>query len=219
MKFSNETINILRNFQTINQAIVLNKGNVIKTISPTETIFARAEVVEKFPKDVGIYDLSRFLGILSLDKESDIKFNENFILIKQGSSQIKYSYGEQSLIKVPPSDNVKLPTKDVVFNLSSETLEAVMKAMSILGFSEIAITGEDGKLMLQTLSVKNDNSDIYSTELGETNSNFIAIIEAEKLKLLPGNYEVSITKQGLAHFVGDGIEYGIAINARSKFDE
>jgi hypothetical protein len=38
MKLSENTINILKNFSTINKAIEIKPGNVISTISPSKTV-------------------------------------------------------------------------------------------------------------------------------------------------------------------------------------
>ena len=42
--------------------------------------------------------MKKFLGILSLNPECDIDFQENYMLIKFGRSKIKYSYSEISTI-------------------------------------------------------------------------------------------------------------------------
>ena len=44
MKISTNTVNVLKNFAKINPSIVVQEGNVLKTISPSKTIMARANV-------------------------------------------------------------------------------------------------------------------------------------------------------------------------------
>ena len=217
MKLHSETLNTLQNFQSINPSIVINEGNVIKTISPAQTIFSKASVPDNFPQTFGIYDLSKFLGIISLYKDPELDFEETHLTIKQERSKTKYTYCAQDLIVTPPDKEIKLPSVDVQFELKHDVLQGVMKAMSILGFSEISITGENGVLLLETLSSRNDSSDVYSTEIGETSKNFSVIIEADKLKLLPGNYDVSVTSEGMAYFKGENVEYWIAISTNSSF--
>lgn len=214
MKLSQQTISILQNFQTLNPSIVLTPGNVIKTM--TKTTVAKATVSDSFPMKVGIYDLSKFLGILSLDKESDIEFNEKYMIIKQGRSKVKYSYCETSLILHPEKD-VKAFDVYVKFDLTPDTLQGVTKAMAILGFSEIEIRGEDGRLFISAVNTKNTASDVFSTEIGEVDKEFSAIIEAEKLKLIPATYTVTLGNEGLSHFKSDSVEYWIALSAKSNF--
>ena len=66
MKLSTNTIQVLKNFASINQNLVINEGNEIKTMSAMKNIVAKAEVEETFPKQVAIYDLNEFLASLSL---------------------------------------------------------------------------------------------------------------------------------------------------------
>jgi hypothetical protein len=219
MKLSDETISVLQNFQTINPSIVISSGNVIRTISVPETIFAKATLQDSFPKRFGIYDLSKFLGILSLNKNSEVEFHEHYMTISQDRSRIRYSYCNPELIKSPDEQkDIALPSVDVTFELKNEVLKEVTKAMSVLGFNEICFRGADGILSVQTFSSKNDNSDVYSHDIGETSKTFSVILEADKLKTLPCNYTVSITKMGLAHFYSPFVEYGVGISTRSSFD-
>jgi len=218
MKLSPQTITILQNFQTINSSIVIKEGNVLKTIAPTESMFAKATVSDDFPRTFGIFELSKFLGILSLNKASELEFKDDHVVIKQGKSKVKYGYCDPSLIVVPPDKDIKLGTPEVMFELSPEVIQSVMKAMQILGFSELEIKGEDGNLSLGTVNTKNSGSNIYSTDIGETSKTFSAIIEADKLKLIPSVYTVSISSRGLAHFKCNEVEYWIALSTKSKFE-
>ena len=65
MKLSKETIEVLKNFSGINQSIVVKEGNKLKTVNSLKNILAHATVEEDFPKEFAIYDLTRFLGLIS----------------------------------------------------------------------------------------------------------------------------------------------------------
>ena len=62
MKLSDRTINLLKNFATINQSILFKQGKSLRTISVMKNILAEATIEEELPKDFGIYDLSQFLN-------------------------------------------------------------------------------------------------------------------------------------------------------------
>jgi len=218
MKLANETITVLQNFQSINPSIVISSGNVVRTISETETIFAKAVVADNFPIKFGIYDLSKFLGILSLNKNSEIQFEPNHMVITQDRSKVRYTYCNVELIKTPPEDKeIVLPSIDVCFELKADVLKEVLKAMAILGFNEICFSGSDGVLSVQAINTKNESSDLFSTEIGTTDSQFSVVIEADKLKMIPADYTVSITKQGIAHFRSSTVEYWVGISTKSQF--
>ena len=48
MKLSTNTIQVLKNFASINQNLVINEGNEIKTMSAMKNIVAKATVEETF---------------------------------------------------------------------------------------------------------------------------------------------------------------------------
>ena len=66
MQLSNETINVLKNFATVNPNVVIKPGQKLKTISEAKTILASAQIVEDFPVEFGIYDLNEFLSVYNL---------------------------------------------------------------------------------------------------------------------------------------------------------
>lgn len=218
MKLSAETMSILQNFQSINPSIVINSNNILRTISPSETIFAKAIVPDTFPRKLGIYDLSKFLAILSLNKNSDVEFLDSHMVITQERSKVRYTYCNTDLIKTPPDDKeIVLPSVDVCFELKSDVLKEVLKAMSILGFNEICFNGDSSILSVQAINTKNESSDLFSTEIGTTDKSFSVVIESDKLKMIPGDYTVSITKDGIAHFRSEIVEYWVAISTKSVF--
>ena len=49
MNLSNESVNILKNFSTINPSVWVNEGNTLRTVSPAKTIMASAVVDDDFP--------------------------------------------------------------------------------------------------------------------------------------------------------------------------
>ena len=57
-----QTVEVLKNFCTINKSIVIKPGNTISTLSINKNILAIAEVEEQFDSQISIYDLGQFLG-------------------------------------------------------------------------------------------------------------------------------------------------------------
>ena len=103
MKLSNKTLEVLKNFSNNNQNILIEEGNVIRTISTMKNILGSATIAESFPKEFGIYDLNEFLGVLSLTKDSEIELdNESYLTINSGKIKIKYFFSDPSIIVAPP---------------------------------------------------------------------------------------------------------------------
>lgn len=220
MKLDSRTVAILQNYQSINPMILINAGNELRTISKSGTVLAKAKVENEFPVSFALHDLSRFLSVYSLFKDSDIEFEDNYLTIKSGRSVLKYVYCNPELVIAPPKKELQLPTFDIEFELKAEVFNSVMKAMQVLGYNEIAIIGDGEKLSVAAVCLKNKTSDVYSVDIGETDKNFNIIIEAEKLKILPMDYKVKLTtsKKGMAYLKNDLIEYWIAIHTSSKID-
>ena len=84
MKLSEQTVNILKNFSTINQNILVKEGTQLRTMSTMKNILAEANVTEMFPRDFGIYDLNEFLGVLTLVKDAELKFDNDSDLTVNG---------------------------------------------------------------------------------------------------------------------------------------
>ena len=223
MILSKETITVLQNFQQINPSIVLRPGNEIATQSVSEAIAARASVPDTFPRTIPIYDLSKFLGILSLDKEhdSEIEFLENKLIIKQGSSIVHYAYAhEDQIISPPVGKSIKVRDPTVSFVMTQPVWARLAQAMRVMGFSEFAFVGENDELSIQALSTMSSESDTYSTTIGETDKTFKAVIEAHNMRIISGDYNVSICgDKGFVHFHGELAEYFIGLSTKSDFGE
>lgn len=217
MKLDSNTITILQNFQTINQSIVINPGSVIRTISPSGSVYASATVSDVFEKMFAIYDLSKFLGILSLHKQSDIEFFDDHMIIDQDNYKVKYTYCSPELIVTPPDKQIVMPDSDLSFDLKSDIIQGIIKRMMIFGFSEIGFIGDGENLSIAAINTKNQSSDTSMSVVGNTSLTFKCIIEAEKLKLIPADYKVTISTQGLVHFHSDIVDYWIATSTKSEF--
>ena len=93
MKFSQETMNVLKNFSQINQGIFFKKGDVVSTISPQKNILAEATIKESFPRDFGIYDLPNFLSVLSLSKEDpEVDFQDKQLTLIGNNGRATITY-------------------------------------------------------------------------------------------------------------------------------
>ena len=89
---SNDTLNVLKNFATINQGLLFKKGKRLRTLSVLKNVFAVADITDEIPREFAIYDLNEFLGTLSLFSKPDLDFKDDHILIQEGKAKVKYFY-------------------------------------------------------------------------------------------------------------------------------
>ena len=87
MNLSNDTINVLKNFATINPNLVIKPGQKLKTISEAKTILASSDIVEDFAQEFGIYDLNEFLSVYGLIEDATLEFSDKSVTIKNDESK------------------------------------------------------------------------------------------------------------------------------------
>lgn len=216
MKFSNETLSVLKNFSQINPSLMFKPGQTIRTISPQKTVMAAANVSETFEKAAGVYDMSRFLATLSLFEEPDVEFGDNQFDIKGGRSNLKYTYTAENMIVTPPEKDIQVPNPEAVTKITWSNIESVIRAAGVLGLPEIAFISADGSLSLAAVDSKNPTADTYSVAVSDDAGfePFRMIIKVDNLKLMPSDYEVALSSKGMAHFKSDKVQYWIAIESR-----
>ena len=219
MKFSNETLTVLKSFTAINKSILLSAGSVLKTITPEKTLIAIANIQQEIPSDACIYDLSRFLSILSLYNDPDVEFFDKYFIISEGKRRTKYVFADLSMIHTPPEKDITIPSADVEVSVTADTLSSVLKAAGVLQFSEIAFVGEGGKCYLKAIDSANENADDFGVEIGEAVDDFKIIIKTDKLKLMPIDYDVTLCSKGISQFKGEGVTYYVAIDSKSTYNK
>jgi len=202
MKFDSRTTQILKNFASINPSLLFKPGKTLSTISTGKTIMARAKIAQEIPSAFAIYDLSRFLGTISLFSDPELNVHEKYMEIREGQRKLNYTFTEPSLIVSPPDKDIKLPNAEVKFNIDATDLQEVLKALAVLSLPEIAVVGDGESITVQAIDSKNPSGDVYTVRVGDTTNTFRMIIRADNLKLLPGAYEVEISSKGLSKFTG-----------------
>lgn len=216
MKFSNETLSILKNFAMINSGIVFKPGSVLKTMHPQKTIMASARVTENIESVARIYDLSRFLATLSLFDDPDVEFKSDKFIISSGNRTVSYTYAAESMVVSPPDKDINFPEPDVTVKINWKDLDSVIRAAGVLKLSEIAFTSNGNTISVSAVDSKNSSADVYDVVLAEgVNANpFRMIIKVENIKLMPNDYEVSLSSKGLAYFKSNKVDYYVALEAK-----
>ena len=220
MKLSDSTLSLLKNFSTINTSILFKQGNKLRTMSVMKNILAEATIAEEFPKDFGIYDLNQFLNGLGLHNNPELDFeNDNHVIIKEGRSRSKYFFADPSVIITPPEKSIELPSEDVTFELSTDQLDKLLKAAAIYQLRDLCAVGENGVVILVVRDKKNETSNTYAVNVGETDAIFSFNFKVENIKILPGTYDVVVSQKLLSRFTAKNHDllYYIALDPDSTF--
>jgi len=218
MQLSNDTKDVLKNFSTINQNLLVKSGNAINTMSAMKNIVARATIPDTFNNEFAIYDLNEFLSALSLFKSPTLDFGEQSVKLKEegGGSSVNYFFSDPSVVTSPKTE-IQMPSVDVEFTFTQDTFNHIMKASAVLGVPDVVLTGTTGgDINLTVTDRKNETSNDFSIKVGEnSSSDFTYFFKVENLKLLSGDYKVQVSEKGISHFffVTKPIEYFIALEA------
>ena len=226
MKLTTETISVLKNFSTINANLMVKSGSSLSTMSAMKNIVAKADVAEEFLSDFAIYDLNEFLSALSLFGKPDLEFgrstsklHDDFVIItEEGTSKsLKYWFSDPSVVTTP-SKQISMPSTELTFPLSSDTLNEITKAAAVIGAPDMALSG--GKLMVT--DKKNSTANAYETsmDVGDVDASYQFWFKVENLKVMPGSYDVEVSSKKISHFTNTklGVQYWIALEPESKYN-
>ena len=218
MKLSNDTREVLKNFSTINQNLLVKNGNVINTMSAMKNIVSKATIPDTFDNEFAIYDLNEFLSALSLFKEPNLEFTEKAVKLKEegGGSSLNYFFSDPSIVTTPKTE-IQMPSVDVEFTFTKDVFDQILKASAVLGVPDVVLKGTaGGDINLTVTDRKNDTSNDFAIKVGESSpSDFTYYFKVENLKLLAGDYKVAVSAKGISHFnnMNKPVEYFIALEA------
>tara|TARA_Y100000114_G_scaffold72180_1_gene66129 strand:- start:284 stop:964 length:681 start_codon:yes stop_codon:yes gene_type:complete len=219
---SEDTINVLKNFATINPNLVFTPGQKVKTISEAKTIMARADIVEDMPKEFGVYDLNEFLSVYNLVDQPTLEFEDKSVLINGANNQVvRYFFSETEILTTPQKD-IQMPDAELGFTLTDDILNQIRKAAAVLGHTELSLKGDNGVITASVVDTKDSTSNSFSYELDRDNAckeSFNFIVSIPNLKLLPGDYFVSISSKLISNWTNNNypIEYFVALEKNSSF--
>ena len=213
MKLENRTMQILKNFAMINPSMLFREGSVQTTIAPQRNILARSTIKEEFPQEFAIFDLSRFLGVLSLFNEPEIDYDENRVLISQGRQKVAYTFADPELIVAPPSKTPNVQNPEVSFRLTTDNLQSTMRALGALQATHIIVEGDGENISIGVGKPSDPTSDTFKIEVGVSNHSFKFAFKAENIKILSGDYDVELSSKNISHFKGGDVEYWIMADA------
>ncbi len=199
MKLSDATLDVLKNFSTVNQNILVKEGSKLRTMSTMKNILGEANIGEEFPKEFGIYDLNEFLGVFSLTKDAELEFeNDSFLVVKSGRTKIKYFFSDPSILTTPP-DSFNAPDCDVSFSVSGDILSSVLKGSAVMQLPDVVFSGVTGSVVkITTTDLKNTTSNEFTQELSENSAQeFKFHYKVDNLKMIPGDYDVSVSTTAL----------------------
>ena len=223
MKLSEHTVEVLKNFATINQNLVIKEGSTLTTMSAMKNIVAKADVEESFDKEVAIYDLNEFLASISLFTSPVLEFNDVFVTIKEENSpknSLKYFYSDPSFV-TSPNKTITMPSKEVSFKLGGEDLNKLKRAAGVIGAPDLVLEKTNTGSFLTVKDKKNDTANTFSLDVNtQSDGNFNFYFKVENLKVMDGDYDVEISSKNISHLSSKSkdVEYWVALEPESSYE-
>jgi hypothetical protein len=223
MKLDAWTVQVLKNFSTINPSLLFREGNLLETISPGRTIRAAVRVTTSFPRQFAVYNLSKLISMITLFgvDSAELEFHDTYLTISSGSNTVKLTYADEATVVKPPESR-GTPPVDVSVEITLDSMRLVERALGALSLTEIHVSGDGDGVYIRAADTKNPSADSFSVRVGDTTEIFNVVYRAENIKVIPMDYRLELTKpangrSGISRFVADGVEYLVAIESTSTF--
>jgi hypothetical protein len=224
MKLDVELVSVLKNFAQINNSLYIRKdSDTVATVSSAKNILAKYTHSQTFPVDVCIYDLTKFINVVNSYELFDLDFNERYVevvgMFNGKTERTKIFFADPEII-VKPSKEITMPAVSVSFTLTKDTIDRIKKIAATLGVSDISFTTNNNELVVQIMDDKNSSSNSHTIIVGDypTDKTFDYRFSVDNLKLLTGDYVVSLTDKIISQFTHttSQLNYWIAMTNKSK---
>jgi len=217
MKISTGTLDVLKNFATINTNILVRQGNTLSTISTGKNIFARAELSESFPKEFAIYDLNSLLSLLTLMEDTNIDFQDESLKVSKGTSVFEYYYADPNIIVSAPDKTIEVDNF-FQFDITKDDVDMILKAAAITAAPMLSVVGKGSEVVVTVSDPSTPKSNSFRQVIGTTDKEFDARLAVENFKVIPGSYSVTLSQKKfmfLESSKGD-LKYWLALERSSQ---
>ena len=139
--------------------------------------------------------------------------------MSDGSQKIKYFYSEIDILTQPTKD-INMPECEVVLDISSANLDKIRKAAAVLGHSELSFSSQGDNVVASVFNEKDATANTFDIDLGTTsNEIFNYVFSISNLKMLQGDYKVSISSRLISNWrnADNPLDYFIALEKSSSF--
>ena len=203
---SKKTLDVLKNFSTINSSIVFRQGSTVRTISNAENILAKFTGEEVFPTDFAIYDLSQFLSGLRILDDPTLEFgNEDYVVLRGNNIAIKYYYSDPEItLKVAPDKSVRFPGSNMGFDLDKSLLNKGLNISGKFGFRDLSFCSDGTSSFINFSDKEMDTSNSCRFDLpnATTTGEYDLNMKVDNLRVYPkASYRVSVSEHLLSEWV------------------
>lgn len=207
MKISEQTFDIMKNFSSINSAMMFREPKILKTLSLAENIIGIYDTEEKFP-EFQFYNSGPFMSIVNLFglENIDFDFTDAGLIIKAGKeNEVRIGYDDEDMIpkigKLKKASNYKKAKDfDAEFKLTAEQINKIQKAANILGLPDMTVQIKSGKGFIAISDDEDPDSNSMKIKITEGKGDAEVNMMVKNLIILPGDYTISVMDDRMTKF-------------------
>ena len=219
------TVDALSNIATINNSILIKKGNVLLSMSAGRDIVARIALDEEFPETIPVYDgLGDLLKLIKLFDDPKVKYCGKHLIMRSGRNSQKFRYAKEQLFGTDNKASIRIPKSDPLdmelnykfeFELTNDSMTKIKRAAQITGSPDFVVRkSELGTLEVVCTNKSNpETANEYAVDTGvQTDMDGVVAFSIANLKMAAGDYKVAVSSErNLSHWHriqnGDPVDY------------
>lgn len=223
MKLSDQSLEVLKNFASINSNIAINSDKLIRTVSNSKNLMASTSIIEDVPYDFGIYDLSEFIAVIGMFDDPNFEFDDDqkFVRVKGSTGSIKYFFSDIDNLTVAKKD-VVMPDPEIKFDLTNSQLNQIRKASGAMKLNNLVVTRGNNGVTLTVTDISNPTSNEFSIDIDkcniDTDKNFELIMDISLFKFIVSDvYSFGLSSKRIASVNASSTNYWVALEKTSTF--
>jgi hypothetical protein len=223
MILSVRTLQIIKNFAGINQSLIFPAGNFLSTSAVSESLAAYATIAEANENEFAIFDLFKFLNVMSVFDTPTLTYNGGkFLVIEEAdytggsenhlSQQVNYVVANKFDLNVKSRGTPKKDlTYDANFLVTKTMLDTMSKAQNIIDAKNVVFEGDGTKAWVTSQTKDNAATDVHTLVIGAAEGKpFKFYLNRDNFKLLPDNYKVGVSATNHVRFQSADVTYWIS---------
>lgn len=203
MKFTEIELTILKNFSSINPSMIIYPDQ-FKVINPAKSVIGNYQFENPYDfEPFGIYEMNKFLMVLSSFKTPNIEFiDSKYLQITEGNQKLKFFTSPIEIFSQVPSVEEKFQKVEIGldFDISSDKINILTKIASNFGTENlwfesdkenkcIRLTVGDDLVSTSSFEVKIDSN------IRKNNLKIPVKISLNEAKFLNMDYSVMISEK------------------------
>lgn len=201
-KLSSETLQILKNFSEIRNSFIVDPGNVITVTSPDQSYRGDATVQETFEVPFAIFEMSKFLSIVSLFDDPTFEWSEKWVTISgSDGNRVRYVYADRDSLNIQ-NRKLKMSLVPIVeVEVTDAQFTEMRKSAAVLGLPHVAIESDGKVISLLAFNKDEAEASSYRVTIGAGDGTpFRFVFDRDKFRFIPGTYKVQICNKIAAKF-------------------